>query len=198
VLRRALRDVRGWYERYGISVTVNVSARQLRESGIVDLILGELAAQRLPGTALVVEITETVLVAETGQEEAAARALLDRLRQHGIRIAVDDFGTGYSSLAYLRTLPVDILKIDRAFVQEPDGEVDPVAFLRAIVQMARSLRLSIVAEAVETVAQAARLRELDCPLVQGYHFSRPIPADELEALLERGGGLITVESTAAA
>jgi diguanylate cyclase (GGDEF)-like protein len=198
VLRRALRDVRDWHERYGISVTVNVSARQLREPGIVDLILGELAANRLPGKALVVEITETVLVAETGAEATAARHLLDRLREHGVRIAIDDFGTGYSSLAYLRTLPVDILKIDRVFVQESGGEADPVAFLRAMVEMARSLHLVTVAEAVETPAQAARLREQRCPLAQGYHFSRPIPAGELDALLSSGGGRIEVGSTLAA
>jgi diguanylate cyclase (GGDEF)-like protein len=198
VLRRALRDVRAWYERYGVSVTVNFSVRQLRESGIADLILGELAANRLPGAALVVEITETVLVAEAGPEGAAVRALLDGLREHGVRIAVDDFGTGYSSLAYLRTLPVDILKIDRAFVQEPAGGSDPVAFLRAIIQMARSLRLSTVAEAVETSAQATRLRQLHCPLVQGYYFSRPIPAEDLDALLSSTGGRIEVEATVAA
>jgi diguanylate cyclase (GGDEF)-like protein len=198
VLRRALRDVRDWHERYGISVTVNVSGRQLREPGIADLILGELAAQGLPGKALVVEITETVLVAETASEEAEAWALLDRLRQHGVRIAVDDFGTGYSSLAYLRTLPVDILKIDRVFVQETDGGADPVALLRAIVQMARSLGLGTVAEAVETSAQAMRLRLLQCPLAQGFHFSRPIPAEDLDTLLVSGGGRIEVEPTVAA
>jgi EAL domain-containing protein (putative c-di-GMP-specific phosphodiesterase class I) len=195
VLRRALRDVRDWHERYGISVTVNVSARQLREPGIVDLILGELAASRLPGKALVVEITETVLVAETGPEATAVRERLDRLRAHGVRIAIDDFGTGYSSLAYLRTLPVDILKIDRVFVQESGGDADPEAFLRAMVEMARSLHLVTVAEAVETSAQAARLREQRCPLAQGYHFSRPIPAGELDALLSSSGGRIDVEST---
>jgi EAL domain-containing protein (putative c-di-GMP-specific phosphodiesterase class I) len=198
VLRQALCDVRAWYERYGVSVTVNVSARQLREAGIADLILGELAANRLPGAALIVEITETVLVAETGPEGAAVRALLDRLREHGVRIAVDDFGTGYSSLAYLRTLPVDILKIDGAFVQEPAGGSDPVAFLRAIVQMARSLRLRTVAEAVETSAQATRLRQLHCPLAQGYYFSRPIPAADLDALLSSTGGRIDLADVVAA
>jgi diguanylate cyclase (GGDEF)-like protein len=198
VLRRALRDARAWYLRYGISVTVNVSARQLREPGIADLILGELAAYELPGAALVVEITETVLVAETGPEGAAVRDILDLLRRHGVRIAIDDFGTGYSSLAYLRTLPVDILKIDRAFVQEPAGGSDPVAFLRAIVQMARSLRLTTVAEAVETPAQATRLRQLHCPLAQGYHFSRPIPAEDLDALLSSTGGRLEIAAPVAA
>jgi EAL domain-containing protein (putative c-di-GMP-specific phosphodiesterase class I) len=198
ILRRALRDARAWHERYGMSVGVNVSGRQLREPGIAELILGELAAQQLPGSALVVEITETVVVAGTEPEAAAVLAVLDRLRQHGVRIAIDDFGTGYSSMAYLRTLPVDILKIDRAFVQESAGGTDPAAFLRAIVQMGRSLRLRTVAEAVETAAQASRLRQLHCTLAQGYYFSRPIPPEDLDALLERTGGRIQVAATAAA
>nr|WP_240947768.1 bifunctional diguanylate cyclase/phosphodiesterase [Planosporangium mesophilum] len=188
VLRRALRDARMWHQRYGMSVGVNVSARQLREPGIAQLILDELAAQRLPGAALVVEITESVLVVNDGPEAAAVLAVLDRLREHGVRIAVDDFGTGYSSLAYLRTLPVDVLKIDRAFVQGSARGGDPAAFLRAIVQLGRSLGLRTVAEAVETPAQASRLLQMHCTLAQGYFFSRPIAADELGTLLAKTGG----------
>jgi EAL domain-containing protein (putative c-di-GMP-specific phosphodiesterase class I) len=100
--------------------------------------------------------------------------------------------------ASVGTLPVDILKIDRAFVQESAGGTDPAAFLRAIVQMGRSLRLRTVAEAVETAAQASRLRQLHCTLAQGYYFSRPIPAENLDALLESTGGRIQVAATAAA
>ncbi|WP_130512486.1 putative bifunctional diguanylate cyclase/phosphodiesterase [Krasilnikovia cinnamomea] len=188
VLRRALADVRPWYEAYGIAVTVNVSGRQLREPDIADVVLDALEEQSLAGAALVVEITETVVVADVGAEAAAAREVLDRLRGEGVRVAVDDFGTGYSSLAYLRTLPVDVLKIDRAFVQDEDGRGDSTAFLQAIVQMARSLRLRTVAEAVETAAQADRLRDLLCPLAQGFLFARPMPAAELTALLARTGG----------
>jgi EAL domain-containing protein (putative c-di-GMP-specific phosphodiesterase class I) len=188
VLRRALRDVRRWHDRYGISVTVNVSGRQLREPGLADFILAELAAHGLPGQALVVEITETVLVTDAD----AARGLLDRLRSHGVRVAIDDFGTGYSSLAYLRTLPVDVLKIDRAFVQDADEGPEPAAFLRAIVEMARSLRLRTIAEAVETPLQAERLRRLECPFAQGYHFARPILAGDLDALLATTGGRLDV------
>jgi diguanylate cyclase (GGDEF)-like protein len=198
VLRRALRDGAAWHERYGMSIGVNVSARQLREPGIAELILGELAARQLPGAALVVEITESVLVTDYGPEAPMVLAVLDRLRERGVRIAVDDFGTGYSSLAYLHTLPVDILKIDRAFVQDSAKGGDPAAFLRAIVQMGRSLRLRTVAEAVETAAQATRLRQLHCTLAQGYYFCRPIPADELDALLANTGGRIEAAAAAAA
>ncbi|MGC9669439.1 putative bifunctional diguanylate cyclase/phosphodiesterase [Planosporangium sp. 12N6] len=198
VLCRALRDARSWYEQYGVSVGVNVSARQLGEPGLAEMILGELAAQRLPGSALVVELTESILIADGGAESVAVLEILDRLRAHGVRIAVDDFGTGYSSMAYLRTLPVDILKIDRAFVQESAGGTDPAAFLRAMVQMGRSLRLRTIAEAVETPAQATRLRQVHCTLAQGYYFSRPIAAEELDALLARTGGRFDVAATAAA
>ncbi|BFU45089.1 putative bifunctional diguanylate cyclase/phosphodiesterase [Krasilnikovia sp. MM14-A1004] len=194
VLRRALADVKPWFEQYGIAVTVNVSGRQLREPDIADVVLDALEARAMPGAALVVEITETVLVADVGPEAAAAHGVLDRLRGEGIRVAVDDFGTGYSSLAYLRTLPVDVLKIDRAFVQDEDARGDSTAFLQAIVQMARSLRLRTVAEAVETEAQAERLRQLDCPLAQGYYFARPMPASELTALLARTGGRLEGEA----
>jgi diguanylate cyclase len=188
VLRRALRDASRWYRGYGLSVTVNVSARQLRELRFADTVLAALNEHELPGGALVIEITETVLVAEAGPEAATVRRQLDRLRQHGVRVAVDDFGTGYSSLAYLRRLPVDVLKIDSSFVQECTDSPDASAFLAAIVELAHSLKLRAVAEAVETKAQADVLRRVDCPLAQGYHFSRPIGADDLDTLLATMSG----------
>jgi EAL domain-containing protein (putative c-di-GMP-specific phosphodiesterase class I) len=185
VLRRACRDVVGWYERYGIAVTVNVSGRQLREPEFVDTVVAALADSGLPGSALVLEITETVLVASTTAEANEVTARLSALRVLGVRIAVDDFGTGYSSLAYLRHLPVDILKIDRAFTTEATGAelTDEIAFTRAILELGSSLRLQSIAEAVETSEQADRLRELHCPLAQGYHFSRPLPAGDLDQIL---------------
>jgi EAL domain-containing protein (putative c-di-GMP-specific phosphodiesterase class I) len=192
VLRRACLDARTWHERYGISVTVNVSGRQLREPGFAATVVGALREAGLPGTALIMEITETVLVS-AGSGGAGAddvTALLNELRSEGVRVAVDDFGTGYSSLAYLRHLPVDILKIDRAFT--PGGELtEELAFTRAIVELGNSLRLSSIAEAVETPEQAERLRQLDCPQAQGYHFSRPLPAADLDAVLTASGGVLS-------
>ncbi|WP_433217641.1 putative bifunctional diguanylate cyclase/phosphodiesterase [Dactylosporangium sp. CS-047395] len=190
VLRRACRDVRTWYERFGISVTVNVSGRQLREPDFAATVIGALHDAGLPGAALIMEITETVLVSAGAGEADDVTAVLMRLREEGVRVAVDDFGTGYSSLAYLRHLPVDILKIDRAFT--PGGEVaEELAFTRAIVELGNSLRLSSIAEAVETPEQAARLRELDCPQAQGYHFSRPLPAAALDEVLTASGGVLS-------
>ncbi|MEU4692942.1 bifunctional diguanylate cyclase/phosphodiesterase [Actinoplanes sp. NPDC023714] len=176
-LRLACADAARWHERYGIYLTVNVSTHQLRDPGFARTVLEILAETGLPARALVLEITESVLI------DAADTGVLDALRAEGIRIAIDDFGTGYSSLAYLHRLPVDILKIDQSFIrrhQDPPRPQD-VSLTRAILELARSQDLVTVAEGVETAAQAELLRELDCPLSQGYHFSRPVEAGEIEA-----------------
>jgi diguanylate cyclase (GGDEF)-like protein len=188
VLRRACRDVRTWHERFGICVTVNVSGRQLREPDFAATVISALRDAGLPGSALILEITETVLVS-AGPSTGDVVALLSALRAEGVRVAVDDFGTGYSSLAYLRHLPVDILKIDRAFTPE-GGLAEEMAFTRAIVELGNSLHLSAIAEAVETPEQAERLRQLDCPQAQGYHFSRPLPAADLDEVLTASGGVL--------
>jgi diguanylate cyclase (GGDEF)-like protein len=185
VLRRACHDVLDWHQKYGIAITVNVSGRQLREPDFPAVVVAALEESGLPGEALILEITETVLVASTSVESEEVTARLLALRDAGVRIAVDDFGTGYSSLAYLRHLPVDILKIDRAFT--PDV-ADEMAFTRAILELGSSLRLQSIAEAVETSEQAERLRELHCELAQGYHFSRPLPAADLDKILAGQNG----------
>jgi diguanylate cyclase (GGDEF)-like protein len=187
VLRRACHDVLEWHQKYGVSVTVNVSGRQLREPDFPATVVAALAESGLPGAALILEITETVLVASTSAESEEVTARLLALREAGVRIAVDDFGTGYSSLAYLRHLPVDILKIDRAFT--PDV-ADEMAFTRAILELGSSLRLQSIAEAVETPEQAERLRDLHCQLAQGYHFSRPLPVADLDKVLTGQDGHI--------
>ncbi|MFF5234151.1 putative bifunctional diguanylate cyclase/phosphodiesterase [Dactylosporangium sp. NPDC000521] len=182
VLERACADARAWHAAHGISVTVNVSGRQLRDPSFADDVLATLKRTGLPGAALVLEITETVLVTATVEETAAVSRRLARLRAHGIRIAIDDFGTGYSSLAYLRTLPIDVLKIDRAFVARVADRQEKALF-RAVVELARSMYLQPVAEGVETEQQAAALRELDCGHAQGFLFARPMPAPALQAVL---------------
>jgi len=177
VLRRACLDARRWHTEYGLCVTVNVSGHQLRETDFVDAVLGILAETGLPGHALVLELTETTLI-------TAAVGGLDKLREHGVRVAIDDFGTGYSSLSYLVQLPVDILKIDRAFTGSPgQPAAHHWAFTRAILELADSLQLDTIAEGVETVEQAATLRALDCPYAQGYLYSRPVPAAQIDVLV---------------
>ncbi|MFI5496342.1 putative bifunctional diguanylate cyclase/phosphodiesterase [Actinoplanes sp. NPDC051859] len=180
VLAQVCADLAGLWSAHRLSVTVNVSAHQLRDPAFADRVLTLLAAGDVPGHALIVEITETVLVTSVS-DAATVAAQLQRLRDHGVRIAIDDFGTGYSSLAYLRELPVDILKMDGSFTarQIEHGGPREVAFIRTIVELGRSLDLVTIAEAVETDTQAARLRGLGCALAQGYHFAKPGPLAEL-------------------
>ena len=182
VLERSCTDAALWHEEHGISVTVNVSGRQLSNPQFADEVLATLKRTGLPGSALVLEITETVLVTASMAQTTEISRRLARLRAFGIRIAIDDFGTGYSSLAYLRTLPIDVLKIDRSFVSRIEERQDKALF-RAVVELARSMYLQPIAEGVETAGQAAVLRELDCGLAQGFLFARPMPAPALTTLL---------------
>jgi diguanylate cyclase (GGDEF)-like protein len=182
VLRRACLDAARWHDAAGISVTVNVAARQFRDPDFCGLLSAALAESGLPATALVLEITETVLIASNPAERQRLRLLLDSLRASGIRIALDDFGTGYSSLAYLHDLPVDILKMDRAFTSGVDGDRAP--FTRAILDLSRSIGIDCIAEAVETPEQMEYLRQLNCRFAQGFYFSRPVTAERIDALLE--------------
>jgi EAL domain-containing protein (putative c-di-GMP-specific phosphodiesterase class I) len=154
------------------------------------LVLEILADTGLPGSALVLELTETSVIESSA--DLAVRTQLNHLRDRNIRIAMDDFGTGYSSLSNLAELPVDAVKIDSSFIPNPAGSTDPdenSVFIRAILQLAAGLKLAAVAEGVETAAQAATLRNLNCPYAQGYYFCRPVPADRIERILENPTGL---------
>jgi diguanylate cyclase (GGDEF)-like protein len=185
VLRQACRDAAPWYRHHGIAVTVNVSGRQLAHPHFADTVLDILTTTGLPGTALILEITETMLVHGTEPDRAQVSRQLERLRGEGLRIAIDDFGTGYSSLASLHRLPVDILKIDKSFTLAPMPDDTPTepAFVRAILSLARTLRLDVIAEGVETTDQRAALSALGCATGQGYLFARPAPAASIDARL---------------
>jgi diguanylate cyclase len=185
VLRRSCEVVAEWHRRYGAVVSVNVSPRQLREPDFATQVLDALRASALPPTALILEITEGVLVASGAVTELTIRHLT-ALREKGVRVAVDDFGTGYSSLAYLRVLPIDHIKIDKSFMPPP-GDPDPASrtLVKAIIDLAAGLGLSTIAEGVETGDQVAILRELGCERAQGYYFARPVPEAEAAELLER-------------
>jgi diguanylate cyclase (GGDEF)-like protein len=177
VLREACRQVGQWTSGHGgrrLPISVNLSAHQLHHPGLVDEVVGALADTGLDPGALVLEVTESAVLRD--HEVVAAR--LGALRARGVRIALDDFGTGYSSLSHLLYLPVDQLKIDRSFVRADD------AIVAAILQLGQRLGLEVVAEGVETQAQAERLLALGCQLVQGYHFGRPQPAADFAGLLE--------------
>ena len=157
-----------------LTMAVNVSPRQLASDTFLDDVAAALAESGIAPASLVLEITETALV--TDSDVVAAR--LAGLRRLGVRIALDDFGTGYSSLSYLRQFPVDVLKIDRSFVELLDGPADDAAIVHGLVQLGHTLELEVVAEGVETAEQAAILRREGCDLAQGYLLSAPLEADE--------------------
>jgi diguanylate cyclase (GGDEF)-like protein len=165
----------------GLRMHVNVSARQLSERGFVDELRRSLDLRDVPAKHVAVEITETVLMADSPVTAAAIGDLVEM----GVELVLDDFGTGYASLTYLRRFPVRGLKIDRSFVSGLGQRAEDDAVVRAVVDLARSLDLDLVAEGVETGAQLDVLREVRCQAAQGYFFSPAVPADELPAVLER-------------
>ncbi len=183
VLRAACREAAAWTTPQGAGeapfVSVNVSARQLRSGELVRQVDEALQASTLAPGRLHVELTETALISD----EANAVTLLARLRQTGVRVWLDDFGTGYSSLSHLRRVQVDGLKIDRSFITDLLRDPDDLALTSAIVAMAHSMGITVVAEGVEKQGQFDLLRERDCDLVQGYWLGAPCTAAEFARLL---------------
>jgi diguanylate cyclase len=183
VFEQALADTQAW-RSLGLEVprvAVNVSEVQLRQPNFVAMVLEALGPAVSRGTGIDVEITETMIAQNTG---ANVQKLL-RLREAGLQIFMDDFGTGYSGLSQIAHLPFDALKIDRAFVAGMTISTEHMAIVSAIINLARALRIYVVAEGVETEEQAARLYALGCDEAQGYLFSRPVPAGDIAKLLSR-------------
>jgi diguanylate cyclase (GGDEF)-like protein/PAS domain S-box-containing protein len=181
VLRTACRQLAQW-QRDGareLRVAVNLSARQFSDSHLVSMVRDALDSSGLPPHCLKIEVTESAVM----DDAARTVRILTELKALGVGISVDDFGTGYSSLAYLRTFPIEQLKIDRSFVQEVIDHPESAAIVHGIIGLARSLKLQTVAEGVETVAQREFLRAAGCDKLQGYLFSRPLPPAELHSLL---------------
>jgi diguanylate cyclase (GGDEF)-like protein/PAS domain S-box-containing protein len=187
VLEEACFQAASWAETHaigeGLRLSVNVSAKQLTQPGWSDEVAQVLAESRLAPHQLVLEITESVLMDDT--DITAVR--LEELRRLGVRIAIDDFGTGYSSLGYLRRLPVDILKIDKSFIDGVAEGPHESALARAVVKLASTLRLEAVAEGISTRKQLLQLRRLRCPYGQGFFFARPQPPSAIPRLLDLGG-----------
>ncbi len=187
VLDQACRDIARWRRELAggsrLYVSVNLSPRQVRESDVIDTVADCLAAHELPGEALSLEITENVMLEDT----LGTAAVLGGLRELGVGLAIDDFGTGFSSLAYLKRFAVSRLKIDRAFVSGIGRDRSDESLVEAVVALAGAFGMATVAEGVETHEQAARLVDLGCYEAQGYHFSRPVPADEIPEVLRRLG-----------
>jgi diguanylate cyclase (GGDEF)-like protein len=176
VIRQACATAARWPG--DLRVAVNVSAAQFRNSGLLQLIVSALAASGLAPTRLEIEITETVLL----QNRDTTLAVLHQLRALGIRIAMDDFGTGYSSLTYLQSFPFDKIKIDRSFVKGIDSNTGSLNIVRAVAALANGMGMTAAAEGVETHAQLARIVASGCTEMQGYLFSQPLPAAEIEEL----------------
>ena len=180
VLRQALQQLRRFQENDSyFYLTVNVSPMQFRRPDFVDVVARETEAADVDARCLVLEITETGLMTDVGKNVAT----LSELRRRGIRIAIDDFGTGYSSISYLKSLPVDIVKIDKSLVDGVATEPGVWALVQAIFGLISAVGLETVAEGIESSAQVAHLEALGCPRGQGYYFARPLPDTELQALV---------------
>jgi diguanylate cyclase (GGDEF)-like protein len=182
VLRRAMQQMKWWLdEGFGdFRVAVNVSARQLEDQTFVDTVSDLLEETALPARNLELEITESILI----EQSARSHRMLEALQRLGVRLAMDDFGTGYSSLAYLVNYPIDILKIDKSFVEQLLTSNRHRAIVSAIVGLGRSLDLEIVAEGVETVEQLESLRDIGCRSIQGYLLSQPQASSDIEEWLD--------------
>ena len=183
VLREACRTAAAWAQRWPertLDVAVNVSSRQLLQGEIVDVVLDALASTGLEPNRLTLELTETTLI----DDALTAQRVLLALRQLGVKIALDDFGTGYSSLTYLRTFPIDMIKIDQSFVRTIDTEHQGRAIVAAVTQLAHDLGLEVVAEGIERPSQLDTVLQLGCAAMQGFLFSPPRPAEELDGLVE--------------
>jgi diguanylate cyclase (GGDEF)-like protein/PAS domain S-box-containing protein len=183
VLREACLKAKEWQEAHPrtppLVMSVNLSATQLVSPDLAETVEGILKETGLEGSCLTLDVTETVYV----RALAGNTATLDRLRGLGARISIDDFGVGYSSLAYLKRLPADSLKIDRSFVKGLGENVEDTAIVHMIIELAHTLGLKVIAEGVEGKEQAELLREMGCDMAQGYHFSTPLPSQEIPALL---------------
>ncbi|MFI6073905.1 putative bifunctional diguanylate cyclase/phosphodiesterase [Actinoplanes sp. NPDC051343] len=194
VLGMALEQCRAW-RAVGIDLTVavNLSASNLHDPALPSFVAESLARHGIPPSALHLEVTEEVLI----RDAARATEVLAQLRRMGIKLAVDDYGTGYSSLTYLHALPVDYLKLDRAFVAHCDTNPRSAAIVKSTVELAHNLNMRLIAEGVETEAVLDRLREWDCDLVQGYHLSRPQAADLLTEWLRNRSAAPLISPSAA-
>ncbi|QDI83605.1 EAL domain-containing protein [Methylorubrum populi] len=181
ILQQACATAAGWPG--DISIAVNLSPIQFRHSDLPLLVISALQESGLDASRLEIEITESVFLEAT----PAIKTALAKLRELGVRLSLDDFGTGYSSLSYLRRLAFDKIKIDQSFVRDLPHEQSGAAIVRAIIDLATSLKMTVIAEGVETEAQRRCLLSLGCHALQGYLFSRPVPADEANALVTGQG-----------
>ncbi len=187
VLRTSCAQNKAWQDAGlpPIDVAVNVSPRHLQHDSVVTAVRQALSETGLDSRYLTLELTEGTLI----ESPDLAAATLRELKEVGVQVAIDDFGTGYSSLNYLKRFPADVVKIDRSFVSDVTSNPDDAAIVGAVIAMAHSLKLRVIAEGVETCDQLHFLRSLNCDGMQGYFISRPLPAEEITFLLQRPPGM---------
>ncbi len=164
-----------------VPISANLSACQLRTNDIIDIVIKSLAKNNLPAKFISLELTESMVM----EDPEAVIDILNQIRKLGVTIAIDDFGTGYSSLSYLQQFPIDVIKIDRAFVKDISGDEEDAIIANAIVSLAHGLGFNVLAEGVENSTQDDYLRDQGCDLVQGFFYSKPIPAKEFEQILRQ-------------
>ena len=183
VLDEACRQIRHWIDDgiEPVRVAVNLSGRQFHQQCLLSMIKEKISTYSIPAHLLELELTESALVEHVNE----ARVVLEKLSKIGIQISIDDFGTGYSSLAYLKKFPISTVKVDRSFVQDIPSDKDNIAIIRAIISLAESLDLKVVAEGVETISQSAYLHAMQCDFGQGYLYSKPVDASALACLLNQ-------------
>jgi EAL domain-containing protein (putative c-di-GMP-specific phosphodiesterase class I) len=182
VLKDAIRQLVAWQQRgLYLKLAINVTAIQLEKNNLAETIETLLAQQGVDPKYLEIEVTESMVMNDT----ETVISVLKKLQALGISIAMDDFGTGYSSLAYLRRLPLNVLKVDRSFVMHSDENEQDAQLVRTIVAMGHALGLTVVAEGVETAGQVDLLRGIGCDRAQGYFFSRPLSSERLELWLSQ-------------
>ena len=181
VLNEACRQLAEWH-RIGwqdLTISVNVSGRQLSNRKLIDEVAQCLELHQIPAHNLKLEITESTIM----ENPEAGAEMLGELRTLGVRVGIDDFGTGYSSLASLHRLPLDVLKVDRSFVMKMEESQENTAIVRTILTLAESLRLSVIAEGIETLEQRGKLDAMGCEYGQGYLFSKPLTSDDAGRML---------------
>lgn len=185
VLEEACRQARYWQTKHidkkNLSVTVNLSNKQVQEENLVEQVAFALIQSNLPAQNLILEITESTML----QNSEATIKKLTGLKNLGVKLAIDDFGTGYSSLSYLQQFPVDVLKIDKSFIDKINQGTGGAAVTRAIITMSETLHLKTIAEGIETGEQNTTLQNLGCEFGQGYHFSRPLTKEAMDEFLTR-------------
>ncbi len=184
VLEEACRQLKAWRDAGlpRVAMAINLASPSFRQPDLVERVASALRRHGTPPADLCIEATESILM----RDADATMTTLKQLRELGVKLSIDDFGTGYSSLSYLRRFPIDQLKIDRSFVNDLAVNSDDAAIIAAIASLARSLSLDVVAEGVETVEQARLLAKQGCHIMQGFYFSKPLPAEELTVLLAQG------------